>query len=277
MRKLKEYLMITLVSVQGLLVISVAVLLPAMIFWIGSPSLSLKLFTSSVFEGGLFECIMGTIWMLLGTIAISGPIGVLAAIYLVEYAPRSSKIVRVVDQSINNLAGVPSIVIGLFGYTFFSYHLRLGISLLSGWLTLSLMTLPIIIRGSEEALRMIPYSFREAAIGLGATKWEAVRDNVLPVAAPGIATSIILAVARIAGEVAAILFTACVLTMRGLPDSILEPVMTLSYYLFVMLVTSPKFSISRAFATATVLLLVVIFLVVVATAIRTYYRRIWKW
>ncbi|HDM23674.1 phosphate ABC transporter permease PtsA [archaeon] len=277
MRKLKEYLMITLVSVQGLLVISVAVLLPAMIFWIGSPSLSLKLFTSSVFEGGLFECIMGTIWMLLGTIAISGPIGVLAAIYLVEYAPRSSKIVRVVDQSINNLAGVPSIVIGLFGYTFFSYHLKLGISLLSGWLTLSLMTLPIIIRGSEEALRMIPYSFREAAIGLGATKWEAVRDNVLPVAAPGIATSIILAVARIAGEVAAILFTACVLTMRGLPDSILEPVMTLSYYLFVMLVTSPKFSISKAFATATVLLLVVIFLVVVATAIRTYYRRIWKW
>ncbi len=277
MKKLKEYLMITLISAQGLLVISAAILLPAMIFWIGSPNLSLKLFTASIFEGGLFECIMGTIWILLGTIAISGPIGVLAAIYLVEYAPRSSKIVRIVDQSINNLAGVPSIVIGLFGYTFFSYHLKLGISLLSGWLTLSLMTLPIIIRGSEEALRMVPYSFREAAIGLGATKWQAIRDNVLPVAAPGIATSIILAVARIAGEVAAILFTACVLTMRGLPNSIFEPVMTLSYYLFVMLVTSPKFSISRAFATATVLLLIVIFLSVVATVIRIYYRRIWKW
>ncbi len=277
MKKLKEYLMITLISVQGLLVLSAAILLPAMIFWIGSPNLSLKLFTASIFEGGLFECIMGTIWILLGTIAISGPIGVLAAIYLVEYAPKSSKIVRIVDQSINNLAGVPSIVIGLFGYTFFSYHLKLGISLLSGWLTLSLMTLPIIIRGSEEALRMVPYSFREAAIGLGATKWQAIRDNVLPVAAPGIATSIILAVARIAGEVAAILFTACVLTMRGLPNSIFEPVMTLSYYLFVMLVTSPKFSISRAFATATVLLLIVIFLSVVATVIRIYYRRMWKW
>lgn len=219
--------------------------------------------------------IVGTIYLLLGAAGIAGPVGVLAAVYLVEYAP-NGKLTSIIDQAINNLAGVPSIVIGLFGYTFFCRQLGLGVSLAAGWLTLALMMLPIIIRGSEEAIRMVPTSFKEAALALGTTKWKAISSTTLSAAAPGVVTSVILGIARAGGETAAILFTSCVLITRGLPKSPFEPVMALSYNLFVQIVAlgAPA---QKVFGTALVLFATVTSFALLAIVFRTYYRRKQPW
>jgi len=250
-------------------------------FWVlyllssGIGTLNWTLLTTSALKGGIFEMIVGTIYLLLGAAGVAGPIGVLAAVYLVEYAP-SGRITRIIDQAINNLAGVPSIVIGLFGYTFFSRQLGLGVSLAAGWLTLSLMMLPIVIRGTEEALKMVPPSFKEAALALGTTKWRAISATSIPAAAPGIVTSVILGIARVAGETAAILFTSCVLITRGLPKSPFEPVMALAYNLFVQIVALGE-PAQRVFGTALVLFLIVASFAIVAIILRTYYRRRQPW
>lgn len=250
-------------------------------FWIlyilssGIGTLNLTVLTTSALQGGMFEMIMGTIYLLLGAAGVAGPIGVLAAVYLVEYAP-SGRITHIIDQAINNLAGVPSIVIGLFGYTFFSRQLGFGVSLAAGWLTLSLMMLPIVIRGTEEALKMVPPSFKEAALALGTTKWRALSATSLPAAGPGIVTSVILGIARVAGETAAILFTSCVLITRGLPKSPFEPVMALAYNLFVQIVALGE-PAQRVFGTALVLFLIVAVFAIVAIILRTYYRRKQPW
>lgn len=250
-------------------------------FWIlyilssGIGTLNLTLLTTSALQGGMFEMIMGTIYLLLGAAGVAGPIGVLAAVYLVEYAP-SGRITHIIDQAINNLAGVPSIVIGLFGYTFFSRQLGFGVSLAAGWLTLSLMMLPIVIRGTEEALKMVPPSFKEAALALGTTKWRAISTTSIPAAAPGIVTSVILGIARVAGETAAILFTSCVLITRGLPKSPFEPVMALAYNLFVQIVALGE-PAQRVFGTALVLFLIVAVFAIIAIILRTYYRRKQPW
>ncbi len=241
----------------------------------GVGTVNCRLLTTSVLQGGIFEMIVGTAYLLLGAAGIAGPIGVLAAVYLVEYAP-SGKFTRMLDQSINNLAGVPSIVIGLFGYTFFCRQLGLGVSLAAGWLTLALMMLPIVIRGTEEAIKMVPASFKEAALALGATKWRAISSTTLSAATPGIVTSVILGMARVAGETAAILFTACVSVTRGLPKSPFEPVMALSYNLFIQIVAlgAPA---QRVFGIALVLFGIVVFLAIFAIILRTRYRRKQPW
>lgn len=234
-----------------------------------------ELFTMSVFQGGMFEMIVGTIYLLLGATMIAGPIGVLAAIYLVEYAS-NERLIRIIDQAINNLAGVPSIVIGLFGYTFFCRYLGLGVCLASGWLTLALMILPIIIRSSKEALRMVPSSFKEAALALGVTRWKAIKSIVLPAATPGIVTGVILGISRVAGETAAILFTSCVLITRGLPRTPLEPVMALSYNLFIQ-IFALGVPAQRVFGIALILFMIVISLSLFAILLRIYYRRRQPW
>jgi phosphate transport system permease protein len=250
-------------------------------FWIlyllssGIGTLNWAMLTTSALKGGMFEMIVGTVYLLLGAAGIAGPIGVFAAIYLVEYAP-SGRITHVIDQAINNLAGVPSIVIGLFGYSFFSRQLGLGVSLAAGWLTLALMMLPIVIRGTEEAIKMVPTSFKEAALALGTTKWRAISSTSIPSAAPGIVTSVILGIARVAGETAAILFTSCVLITRGLPKSPLEPVMALAYNLFVQIVALGE-PAQRVFGTALVLFLIVASFAIIAIILRTYYRRKQPW
>jgi len=231
--------------------------------------------TTSVLKGGYFEMIVGTIYLLLGAAAISGPIGLLAAIYLVEYA-KPGRITSIIDQAINNLAGVPSIVIGLFGYTFFSKQLGLGVSLGAGWMTLALMMLPIVIRGSEEAIRMVPGAFKEAALALGATKWRAVSSTSVSAAAPGIVTSIILGMARVAGETAAIIAVSCVLITRGLPKSPLEPVMALSYNLYVRIVALGE-PPQEVFGIALILFFIVVSFAIIAIMLRTYYRRKQPW
>jgi len=242
----------------------------------GIQVISLKMLVSSVREGGVFESIVGTLYLLTGTIAIATPLGIATAVYLVEYASES-RVSRVITQALNNLAGVPSIVFGLFGYALFCRFLGLGVSLISGWLTLTCMSLPIIVRGSQEAIRMVPKAFRDAAIALGASKWRVVKDIVLPTATPGLATSIILGMSRIAGETAAILFTCSVFLTKGLPTTPFQPVMVLTYHLYTLLVASPGASLDRAFSIALILLGIVIILNVLACVVRAYYRKKMVW
>ncbi len=269
-------------TVLFLLAFSAAILLlafTAITLFIGVGGLSainFRMITTSIRKGGIFEPIIGTLYLLAGTIAIATPLGLATAIYLAEYAPKG-KINRIIVQALNNLAGVPSIIFGLFGYAFFCRFLGLGISLLSGWLTLTCMTLPIIVRGSQEALKMVPKDFRVAAEALGAPKWKTIKDIVLPTATPGLATSIILGISRVAGETAAILFTCSVFLTKGLPISPLQPVMVLTYHLYTLLVASPDTSTDRAFAIALILLGLVILLNLLAYLIRMRYRRRWKW
>ncbi|MEM2940645.1 MAG: phosphate ABC transporter permease PstA [Thermoproteota archaeon] len=241
----------------------------------GIGTLRWELFTKSVLEGGIFEMIIGTLYLLIGAVGVATPVGVLAAIYLVEYSSRG-RFARIIDQAFNNMAGVPSIVIGLFGYAFFSRLLGLGISLAAGWLTLMLMMLPIIVRGTEEALKMVPNTFKEAALALGSSKWKAIRSVTIPAAAPGIITSVLLGMARVAGETAAILFTSCVLVTRGLPRSPLEPIMALAFNLFVKITILGE-SPDKVFGIAIVLFLIVVSIAIAAIAFRIYYRRRQPW
>ena len=219
--------------------------------------------------------IVGTMYLFLGAAGIAGPIGVFAAIYLVEYAP-SGKFTRIIDQAINNLAGVPSIIIGLFGYTFFSRQLGFGVSLLAGWFTLALMILPIVIRGSEEALRIVPQAFKQAALALGATKWKAISLTTLIAAAPGIVTSVILGIARVAGETAAILFTSSVIITGGLPNSPLKPVMSLAFNMYIQIVARGQ-PPETVFGIALILFFIVLAFSLVAIILRVYYRRKQPW
>lgn len=250
-------------------------------FWIagylftGIGTLNPALLTTSALKGGYFEMIFGTIYLFLGAAAIAGPMGLFAAIYLVEYA-RSGRVTSMIDQAINNLAGVPSIVIGLFGYTLFCRQLGLGVSLAAGWLTLALMMLPIVIRGSEEAIKMVPGGFKEAALALGATKWKAVSSTSVSAAAPGIVTSVILGIARVAGETAAIIAVSCVLITRGLPKSPLEPVMALAYNMFVQVVALGE-PAKSVFGVALILFFIVGSFTIFAIVLRTYYRRRQPW
>ncbi len=244
----------------------------------GASALEPKFLLSSILEGGILEPIVGTLYLFAGATAIVAPVGTLAAVYAIEYSPKG-KLSRLLDGALNNLAGVPSVVFGLFGFTLFCKILGLGVCLLSGWLTLACMMLPFMVRSVEEVLKMVPESVREASLALGATKWQTIRHVVLPAAAPGVMTGIVLSMARVAGETAAILFTACFYTMKGLPTSPLDPVLTLSYYLYVLVMYKPGYlDPSEVFALALVLFALTIALTSAAFAIRAYYRRRWaRW
>jgi phosphate transport system permease protein len=258
-----------------------AVLCLLAFFWLisimltGVHTLSFEYLTTSALKGGISEMIIGTIFLFIGAAAIAAPIGVFAAIYLVEYAPRR-KSTRIIDQAINNLAGVPSILIGLFGFTLFSKQLGLGISLASGWLTLALMMLPIVIRGSEEAIRMVPISFKEAALALGATKWKAIQLTTLLAAAPGIVTSVILGIARVAGETAAIIATSSVAITKGIPKSPLEPVMALAFNMYLKIVALGE-PAENVFGIALVLFSIVTAFAISGIVLRVHYRRKQPW
>ncbi|HDD64278.1 MAG TPA: phosphate ABC transporter permease PstA [Thermoprotei archaeon] len=233
---------------------------------------------SSILNGGIFEPLIGTLYLFIGATAIVAPVGTLAAVYMVEYSPRG-RLTRLVDNAINNLAGVPSIVFGMFGFTFFCKLMGLGISMLSGWLTMACMMFPLMIRSVEEALKMIPETVREASLALGATKWQTISRIILPSAIPGILTGIILSITRIAGETAAILLTTCFYTMRGLPKTPLDPIITLTYYLYTMILFMPgHLDLNKLFGLALVLFLLTTILSSIAFVIRAYYRRRWgRW
>ncbi|MCL1890013.1 MAG: phosphate ABC transporter permease PstA [Desulfovibrionaceae bacterium] len=188
---------------------------------------------NSMTEGGIWPCIQGTMLLAIGSLLVVFPIGVASAVYLHEYAG-ASPLARYIRLGVNNLAGVPSIVFGLFGLSFFVITCGLGISLLSGILTLAVLTLPVIIGTAEEALRQVPGVWREASLALGATKSQTIVRVLLPAAMPGMLTGAILGLARASGETAAIMFTATVFFTSGSLESIFRPVMALSNHIYVL-------------------------------------------
>ncbi len=210
-------------------------------------------------EGGIFPCIIGTAILSLGSLIIAFPLGVASAIYLHEYAG-NTRFADIVRLGVNNLAGVPSVVFGLFGLSFFVTFLGMGVSILSGVLTLALLTLPVIISTSEEALRNVPDTYREASLALGATQSQTIARVALPCALPGMLTGAILGVARAAGETAAIMFTAAVYFTPKTPSSIFDPVMALPYHIYVLCTAGTEIDKTRPlqYGTAIVLIFLVL-------------------
>jgi phosphate transport system permease protein len=226
--------------------------------------------------GGVLPAIVGTLLLTAGTAVVAVPIGVGGAIYLSEYAPANAT-TRAIRIAIINLAGIPSVVYGLFGLGLFVIFLSFGTSILAGSLTLGIMTLPVIISTAEEALRAVPQSFRLVSTSLGGTRWQTVRRVVIPQALPGIITGIILGVERAAGETAPILFTAATFFLPRLPSSIYDQTMALPYHLYVISTQVPGMPIQIQYGTALVLLAFVLSMNVIATVIRRHYRkqRVW--
>jgi phosphate transport system permease protein len=226
--------------------------------------------------GGIFPAIVGTLLLTLGTALAAIPVGVGGAIYLSEYA-RDTWLTRAIRLAIINLAGIPSVVYGLFGLGLFVLFLQFGTSILAGSLTLAIMTLPIIISTAEEALRAVPVEFRTVSASLGGTRWQGIRYIVLPQALPGIITGIILGLLRAAGETAPILFTVAAFFLPRLPQSPLDQTMALPYHLYVISTQVPGMPLKIQYGTAMVLLVLVLSLNVVATMIRSYFRRRRQW
>ena len=228
--------------------------------------------------GGIFPAILGTFYLTMGAICFALPLGVSSAIYLNEYAVQN-RLIRIIRVSINNLAGVPSVVFGLFGLAIFVKFLNFGVSILSGSLTLGILILPTIIRASEEALSAVPNSFREASFALGATRWQTIQKIVLPNSFSGILTGAILSIGRAAGETAPILFTAVTFYSMRLPKSIFSEVMTLPYHIYALMTegTHPEFQVPIAYGTALILVLLVLGLNLIAVILRNQFRRSKKW
>ncbi len=226
--------------------------------------------------GGIFPAVVGTLLLTLGTALAAIPVGVGGAIYLSEYA-RDNRLTRSIRLAIVNLAGIPSVVYGLFGLGLFVLFLHFGTSILAGSLTLAIMTLPIIISTAEEALRAVPTEFRTVSASLGGTQWQAVRYIVLPQALPGIITGVILGLLRAAGETAPILFTVAAFFLPSLPHSVFDQTMALPYHLYVVSTQVPGMPLKIQFGTALVLLILVLSMNVVATTIRSYFRRRRQW
>jgi phosphate transport system permease protein len=263
-----------LIVASTLIVLAILVIILQDIVINGLPALSWEFLTKPPLDsgraGGIFPAIVGTLCLVTGAIAIALPLGVGAAIYLVEYT-REGRITRLIRTGVDLLNGTPSIVFGLFGFAFIVLYLNVGISMLAGQVTLALMVLPTIIRTTEEALKSIPQSLREGSLALGATKWQTIGRVVLPPAVPGIVTGAILSIGRAAGETAPIMFTAVVFSQRFLPDSVFDPVMALPYHLFILATNVPGSSTNK-YGTALVLLLLVVGFYSVAILVRTHFR-----
>jgi phosphate transport system permease protein len=227
-------------------------------------------------EGGIFPAIIGTIILIIGTMVFSLPLGVLAAIYLVEYA-KDNFFTRLIKLSVVNLSGVPSIVYGLFGFGLFVLFLKFGTSILAGSLTLAIMSLPVIITATKEALESVPASFREISLSLGATKWQTIHNCVLPYAVPGILTGTVLSLSRAAGETAPILFTVAAFYLPRLPHSIFDQVMALPYHLYVIATQVPNIPVKISFATGFVLIALVFLMNLGSIILRARFRKKKLW
>ena len=224
--------------------------------------------------GGIFPAIVGTLYLVLGSSLISFPIGIMSGIYMNEYAT-NGKIIRFIRIMTNNLSGVPSVVFGLLGMSLFVVTLGWGDSIIAGSFTLALMSLPLIIRTTEEALKSIDDSFRHGSLALGATKLQTIRRVVLPMAFPNIITGLILSIGRVSGETAPILFTVAAYFLPQLPGSIFDQCMALPYHLYVISTSGTDIEASRGMAYGTALVLIAIVLIVnlLANALRGYFAR----
>ncbi len=269
-----------LITAVAALVVIPVILVIVFLVWNGLSALSWEFLTqppsNGMKEGGIMPALLGTVILTFATAIAAFPLAILAAIYLAEYA-RDTRLTRWVRLAIVNLAGIPSIVYGLFGLGMFVLFLGMGTSILAGALTLGLLTLPVVISTSEEAILSVPQSFRLVSFSLGATKWQTIRHQVLPHALPGIITGIILGLGRAAGETAPILFTVAAFYLPNLPSSIFDQTMALPYHLYVIATQVPGMPLSIQYGTALVLMLIVLSLTLVATIVRTSMRRRRDW
>ncbi len=227
-------------------------------------------------DGGIWPAILGTLILTFGTAIVCIPLAVAAAIYLAEYAG-DTRLTRWVRLAIVNLAGIPSIVYGLFGLGVFVLFLGFGTSIIAGSLTLGIMTLPVIISTAEEAILSVPQRFRVVSLSVGATRWQTIWYQVLPHALPGIITGVILGLGRAAGETAPLLFTVAAFHLPKLPQSIFDQTMALPYHLYVISTQVPNMPLSIQYGTALVLLMIVLTLTLVAAVFRTRMRRRRTW
>jgi phosphate transport system permease protein len=239
------------------LAMSVLAFIITYILWHGLPHLTWSFLTESPRsmgrEGGVFPMIVGTLWVTMLAVVIAAPIGVATAVYLTEYT-REGKMTAVIRFGADCLAGIPSIIFGLFGFVFFVITLGMGLSILSGALTLALMVLPTVIRTSEEAIRAVPRAYRDVAYGLGSTRWQMVTRVVLRSALPGIATGIVLSIGRSISETAAVMLTAG--SALGLPQSIFQSSRTLSLHFYIL--SREGISMTNAYATASALIIAIL-------------------
>ena len=251
----------------------------------GRPAPQFKTRSYVYSAGGIWPCIVGTLLLVVGSMTIALALGVSSAIYLNEYA-NDGRVVRFIRLAILNLAGVPSIVFGLFGFGLFVIYLDWNVSLLAGWFTLAFMVLPVVITASEESLKAVPKGFREGSLALGATKWQTIRKNVLPYALPGILTSSILGIARVAGETAPIMFTAAYVVRDKLPwdvdkfsDFFFQGVMALPYHIYVVSSKIPQndYTARVQYGTAFVFLALVALIALSSILLRNKLRNRYKW
>jgi phosphate transport system permease protein len=279
-RQHTQKLAVWLITTVAALVVIPVILVILYIIANGISAISWEFLTtpprSGMREGGIMPALLGTIILTLGTTLASVPLAIAAAIYLAEYA-KDNQLTRLVRLAIVNLAGIPSIVYGLFGLGAFVLFMNFGTSILAGSLTLGIMTLPVIISTAEEAIIAVPQRFRLVSLSLGATRWQTIRYQVLPHAMPGIITGIILGLGRAAGETAPILFTVAAFYLPELPTSIFDQTMVLPYHLYVISTQVPGMPLNIQYGTALVLLLIVLSLTLVATMFRTSMRRRRRW
>lgn len=258
-KKSKANFLEILIKIMTLVAVIPVFLIIGYIIYTGIPAISWEFLsempTDGMRAGGIFPAIVGTLWLTLGTIIVAVPFGIFTGVYLVEYA-KDNFLTTIINLTIINLAGIPSIIYGLFGMALFVIFLGFDVSILSGSLTLGIMCLPVIITATRESLLAIPNHLREASLALGATKWETITKVILPAAMPGILTGVILSISRAAGETAPIMFTAVAFYLPFLPISYWDQVMALPYHLYVISTQVPN--MPPSFINGTLFILVVI-------------------
>lgn len=275
-KKKKEKVVENLIKIVGILSIIPVFIILGYIIFKGVSAISWDFLTKmpedGMRAGGIFPAIVGTIWLTVGTILISVPFGVLTGIYLVEYA-KDNWLTRIINLTIINLAGIPSIIYGLFGMALFVIFLEFDVSILSGSLTLGIMCLPVIITSTRESLLTIPNHLREASLALGATKWETITKVILPAALPGILTGVILSISRAAGETAPIMFTAVAFYLPFLPETPWDQVIALPYHLYVISTQVPNMPLEYMTGTLFVLVVITISFNLIGAAIRQKFNK----
>ncbi len=277
-KKLSQRIAFIIFRILGIAVVGILFWILGFIIYNGIGVINWEFLTSAPTEGmtsgGIFPAIVGTMYLIIGSMIFAFPLGVMSAIYTNEYAG-NSWIVKFIRVMTNNLGSIPSIVFGLFGMALFVNTLGFGDSIIAGSLTLGLLVLPLIIRTTEEALKAVPDSYRTGSLALGATKLQTIRRVVLPAALPNITTGLILSIGRVSGETAPILFTVAAYFLPKLPESIYDQVMALPYHLYVIATSGTDIEASRpiAYGTALVLIVIVLFMNILATVLRRYFGK----
>jgi phosphate transport system permease protein len=279
-RQQTHRLAVVVLTIVAAIVVIPIILVILYVVWKGLPVLSWAFLTepprNGMKEGGIMPALLGTIILIFGTAIVTFPLSLATAIYLAEYAG-DNRLTRWIRMAIVNLAGIPSIVYGLFGLGMFVLFMGFGTSIIAGALTLGIMTMPVVISTAEEAILAVPQQFRTVSLSLGASRWQTIRYQVLPHATPGIITGIILGLGRAAGETAPILFTVAAFYLPELPQSLFDQTMALPYHLYVISTQVPGMPLDIQYGVALVLLLIVLSFTLMATLVRTQMRRRREW